>query len=459
MENILINFTADTTGLQPGIDGLVQLETVDKELATQVKQTAAAMQARDKALSTSAKAGKRDVEGLTTAFSNLGKVNAAGTYNKALNDLQKNLKGTTDEFKQLSLVMDVAKKKMAELKPNSPEWKQLNDQVKAGEQILRAFGDQEDKTAVKTKNLRTELRAMKEEIARRTVAGETGKDLDELITKAGNLDDVLKDVNQQISVTGSDTRNIEGFVQALGTGVQVVAGMQAAQALLGEENEEFEKVMVKLNALLLISNSIQAVQSALLKESAVSNLIINIQKKAGVLATELQTAAESKSIVVRYAAVAAQRVLNAVMAASPAGLLLTAIGALAAAVLYFTSSTDDAKVELEQYNREMERSIELSEGFTDTLKRQDEIRKANLKLRGASDQQIREQELQNLKRDLGIQLKLESDNQAAYDTMADRAREKRKKVREHQRRKQPQMIRYLRISMPSFKRGLNYKIN
>jgi len=397
MDNILINFTADPAGLQPGIDGLLQLETIDKELGAQVRKTAADMAKQDKALSDSAKAGKKDVEGLTAAFTNLGKSAVGGTYNKSLETLQKNLKGTKDEFKQLSLVMDVAKKKMAELKPNSAEWKQLNDQVKAGEQVLRVFGEQEEQTAVKTKSLRLELRQLKEEIAARTLAGETGPELDALIQKAGQFDDTLKDVNQQISRTGSDTRNIEGFVQLMGTGVQAIAGLQAAQALLGDENEDFNEALAKMNALLVISNSVQGIQTALQKESAAILLIENVQRKLSVISIQLETAAQGKGTIVRYAAAAAQRVLNAVMAANPIGIVLVALSALASLILVFTSNTKAAAVAQAGLNDALKEGGEFLDAEVSGIERANKRIIADMKVRGASDKELTDQEISNLK--------------------------------------------------------------
>ncbi len=396
MDNILINFTADAAGLQPGIDGLLQLETVDKELAASVKKTAAEMTKRDKAVSDSAKAGKKDIEGLATAFKNLDKSAVGGTYNKSLQTLMGNLKGTKDEFQQLNLVLEVAKKKLADLNPGTSEWKELNDLVGAGTEILKTFGEAEEKTSTQTKSLRSELRAMKEEIATRQVAGESGPAIDALIQKAGELDDALKDVAQQISQTGSDTRNIEGFVQIMATATQTIAGAQAAQALLGTENEQFEQALVKLNALMLLSNSLQAIQQSLQKESAAVLLIENAQRKISALATELQTAAESKNIVVRYAAAAAQRVLNAVMAANPIGIVIVALASLASLVLVFTSRVTDAARAQGKLNGALNEGGKLLEADLAGIDRANKRILSDMKARGVTDVELAKQEVSNI---------------------------------------------------------------
>ncbi|MEJ7739621.1 MAG: hypothetical protein WKF97_19525 [Chitinophagaceae bacterium] len=379
MDNILINFTADPSGLQPGIDGLEQIVFADKKVEEQFKKTTAEISKHDNVLAQGAKLAKKDIEGLMYAFGNLGKAAVGGISSKALDELRKNLKGTGDEFKQLNLVLDVAKKKLSTLSPNTAEWKQLNDLIRAGGQVLREFGDQEVVTAGKTKRLSAELREMKDQIARRVAAGESGADIDALIQKAGQLEDALKDVNGTISQTGSATRSIEGLVQIMGTGVQVTAGLQAAQQMLGDENEDLNKALAHMNALLVVSNSVQAIQTALQKESAADLVIENAQRRLAALNITLQSAAESNYVVIRYGAIAAQKALNAVLALSPVGVLLIALGALAAAVLFFTRNTEEAREELEGFNREMEAGIDINDRYTKALSTQGELRRANTK--------------------------------------------------------------------------------
>ncbi len=111
MDNILINFTAETSGLQPGIDGLVQLETVDKELATQVKQTAVEINKRDKLLSDGAKAGKKDVEALTGAMNNLSKVQIGSAFVSSLKSINNEMvKITAIRAGNIPFVDDAAKR-------------------------------------------------------------------------------------------------------------------------------------------------------------------------------------------------------------------------------------------------------------------------------------------------------------------------------------------------------------
>src|SRR5690606_32626395 len=70
--------------------------------------------------------------------------------------------------------------------------------------------------------------------------------------------------------------------------------------------------------------------------------ILALQNKAATLSISLNTAAESGNIIVKYAAIAAQKALNAVQAISPAGALALAIGVLFAAYQFLARDTDTA---------------------------------------------------------------------------------------------------------------------
>jgi hypothetical protein len=395
MENILINFTSDPSGLQPGIDGLVQMQVVDKELGDQIKKTSDEYAKQGKAGADGAKTTANELQKLTGYFQNLDKMIAGGVAGKSLKDLDKAVSGVSDQFKSLQTVIQASKAKLNDLKPDSQEWKNLNDQIKAAEIYLKQFGDTEDQQAEKTKSLKQQLRALKEEIAQKQLAGAPKQEIQDLLDKAGELDDALKDVSQQISRTGSDTRNIEGFINIVGTGTQVVAGLSAAQSLLGDQNKEFEQVLLRLNALMLLSNSIQAVQQILQKESSAIRAIENAQRTISVAITNLQAAAESRFIVVRYAAIIAQKALNLAMEANPAGIILAAMTALAGIVLYFTQNTKAAAAAQRELNDALSSAGPQLDAELAGLENANKKIVADAKARGASDDQITQININN----------------------------------------------------------------
>lgn len=369
MENILINLTSDASGLQPGIDGLVQMQVVDKGLGDQVKKTNEEFVKGNKTASDSITKTSASLDKMVNSFKGLDKSIVGGAYNKQLKELQKQIEGTSDEFKQLAIAVDFAKKKQAELKPNSPEWQELQQQIEGAQIILKVFGEEEEKSNQKTQSLRAQLRGLKEDIsaALEKTDGKVTPEIQEMIDKAGELDDKMKDINATVSTVGSDTKNLDGLISLASGGIGVFSAFQGAIALAGTEDEKLQQSLVKLNAAMALLQGLQQAQIVLQKESAASQLILNAQKKIAVVSTQLETAAESKNIVVRYAAVGAQKVLNAVMAANPGTILLATIGAIAGAFLIFSNNSKKAKVDLEDLNRAMEDSIRRGDELTETL--------------------------------------------------------------------------------------------
>src|SRR5690606_36784768 len=103
-----------------------------------------------------------------------------------------------------------------------------------------------------------------------------------------------------------------------------------------------QQALLKTNAALALLQGVQAATNALKKDSALMTAREVALQKIQIAQTQLATAAESRNIVVRYAAIAAQRALNAVMATNPYGLALLAIAALVTITASWTRNTREA---------------------------------------------------------------------------------------------------------------------
>jgi hypothetical protein len=400
MENILINFTADPSGLQPGIDGLVQLEVVDKEVAEQAKKTAAEMQKRDKAIADGTGKATTQIEKLASSFKGLDKSIVGGAYNKTLQQLQSEIAGTADEFKALSLAIEFSKKKLADLKPDSAEWKELNDQIQAGEQLLNAFGEGTEKVEGKAQSMKARLRELKAELQQLEDQGyDNTTEFQAMQVEAAKLEDQIGDTNARIAALASDTFAFDAVISGISGIAAGFSVAQGAAALFGQGEEEVQKALLKVNAAMAILQGLQQIQQVLQKQSAISIAIENAQRKIGVIQTNLQAASESRNIVVKYAAVAAQKVLNAVMSASPAGILLAAIGAIAGALVYFSRNTETAAQKQVKFNEQLKIQLDyldqldgkLREPFDDRIKSA-ERELSIAKARGDSQNSILEKE-------------------------------------------------------------------
>jgi len=96
---------------------------------------------------------------------------------------------------------------------------------------------------------------------------------------AGELNDTIGDVSEEVSRAGSDTKNLDktvGAVQAVGGAFQAVMGVQA---LFGSENEDLQKTLVKLNAVMAITTGAQQFFSeALKKDSLLYPIVTRLQQ-------------------------------------------------------------------------------------------------------------------------------------------------------------------------------------
>lgn len=346
MQNVIINFTADPSGLQPGIDGLVQMEVVDKELASQIKKTGQEMSKRDKEMSAGVSKSASQVEKLSTSFKGLSKNIVGGAYDKGLKQLQKEIESTSDEFKQLAIVVKAAKAQQDQLKPDSAEWRELQEQIAMAEIVLREFGEETEATQGKTQTMKSRLRELKTELQNLEDAGDEGSaTFQELAVEAAKLEDQIGDTNERIRAMASDTANIDAVVEGIGLMSSAFQAGMASQALFGEESEDVQKALLKLNAIMAITQSIQQVQNFLrgqsilrLKAEAVGNTIL-------AASTRLTGAAYSTLGLQVTATSTAFKVLRAAIITTGIGAVVVGVGFLISKINDWTSASSRAAEE------------------------------------------------------------------------------------------------------------------
>lgn len=142
----------------------------------------------------------------------------------------------------------------------------------------------------------------------------------EAIKRAAQLEKQIDTLNRRVADLGESGKVLK---TALDIGTGVVAGYNiaaGAAAFLGDENEELTQTLVKLQAAQSVLMGLQEVKILLDKNGAIAVL-------AQTVATKAQTAAT-------IAAQGPMVFMNAIMAANPVGLVVVAIGALIAALLF-----------------------------------------------------------------------------------------------------------------------------
>jgi hypothetical protein len=218
----------------------------------------------------------------------------------------------------------------------------------------------------------------------RALGPEFAASADQFIREAGRIKDSIGDARGEVAYFASDTRRLDAVLG----GVQAVAGafgaLQGATALLGIEDENLQKTMVKLQAAMAIVSGAQAIQNALQAESAV---MIGIQTAA----TKVQT------YVMGQATVAA-RVYSAALLATGAGAVLVAIGLAVSLFQNMSSEIDKAKKRLEQFQAVQERSLTLGQRQIKEEERKTELAISQAQAQGKSEAHILKIKEQSLER-------------------------------------------------------------
>lgn len=276
---------------------------------------------------------------------------------QAFEEQAKVVENLTTRMKELEAEMDKAEKagdtqKLAEkrkeheklteeLQKEKQSFVELNKEFGKGGGGMEAQGKSTQSLREKMRLLTQELteltlkyRSMSEAEQQSARGQEMLQKIERLTNEAGTLRDAMADVNRTVSGVASDTRNWDALGQGINVATSAFGGLVGAASLFGAKEEELQQLQTKLQASLAISNALSVIQNNLQKESALMMGIAQIQTKALAAATDIDTAAKGRNIVVTKAAAAAQAVLNAVAKANPYVLLATAIltvvGALAA---------------------------------------------------------------------------------------------------------------------------------
>jgi hypothetical protein len=392
MPDVIINFKAQVTGNEDVVNALVEQGKLEQSTADSVKKTNAAFSEQAKITQQDASA----IAKLNEQLKNIPKA-LAGVNAREMKQLGDQIKAGTLSVNAFETSIALARKQLAGLPKDSEAFAKLQDELKANivvnENLNKSF-----------KSTRAELRAMREAIFQLEDAGLDGtKAFENLSIEAGKLDDAAGDVQARIKTLASDTFKFDVALQATTALTAGFSIAQGAAALLGNESEELQKTLLKVNAAIAILNGLQQIQALTQKETALSIGLTVALQKISTLQTNLQSAAESRFIVVRYAAIAAQTVLNAVMAANPAGIIIFAIAALATAVLALTRDTEDASEAQKKYNLQLEVSLGLTREYTSAVAAAGEVIVAQLEAEGAAQADIRKARIDNLREQLRIQ--------------------------------------------------------
>lgn len=344
-ENVIIEFTSDTSGLQPAVDQLEKLGTIDKKAAEGFKAINDQLAKSPQKIQLTAEQFRKTGLTLDQLVAKV-KQGGAGVVNfdKKLEELEKQLKSTQKELGE-------ANKRIADLEKGGKKFNETGNTMKS------------------------RLREMTQRLAELKAAGRDNTEEFKTLTKeAGNLQDAINDARQEIRNAASDTSVFDGLISAAQGVTGAFAVGQGAIALFGDESEELQETLLKVNALMAILQGLQQVQNVLQKESAASRL-------ADVIAAKAQVAIQRIYTFVTGQATAATTAFKVALATTGIGLVVVAVLALVDA---FSSLTD----ETEEANKAIEANAALVEAYAEGVDAATEKIAANQKLIGVLESEI-----------------------------------------------------------------------
>lgn len=280
----------------------------------------------------------------------------------SLAPLQKALENVGKMMNDFASSIEKTDKKIADsIRTNVAEMNSSLSKVKESFINTEKAGDDAGKKG--TASLRQQLRQATMEAQRLAqTVGMSDPKFVEAAKRAAALKDEMGDVNNAIQAMNPDER-FKGVASALSGSVKVIAGMQGAMAAFGVESDNAAQVMAKLQGMMALSEGLNAMGS--MKDTL---------KILGTQATAFGTA------------------LKAAIGSTGIGLLIIAVGALAANWDKIMSVVSGVSKEQEKLHESLQKSIKSKQRELEMF----DAQKAQMLLAGKSEREILQARMQRI---------------------------------------------------------------
>ena len=282
----------------------------------------------------------------------------AAIHSNAIADLEKEyarlgeaagaafMKGTAkgdEEYRALTAKQQAIKDEIAQRKALLQEVANTADALQKEEQTLNENKTKVEQNAKAKGMLRTQVMNLKNSLAEMEQNGKRNTDeYRAMQAELGRLADAMADANTQAKIMSDDYQNMNTVLEVMGGISGAFSAAQGAVGLFAGENENLQKIMVKVQSLMAITIGLQQVAKTLNKDSYTQLVLVRKGK-------ELLTVAETKfATALGISNVAAK----ALMATLTLGLSV-AITAAIALISKFISKNREAKKAQEEFNNKV----------------------------------------------------------------------------------------------------------
>lgn len=269
-ENIIIDFQVRTDGLQVASKSVAALNTDAAKLEKTMAITGQTIQ----------KSFSKATIGDVAAAIATGTGNAK-SFIAALSKLKElNISGVAVDIDEVG---DEMVKLLSDVKLTDAQMQVLMEDTEGVARALASIesGDLQ-KTAQKAEVLTKEFTSAKQELRflKENMRNLKGEELAIAEKRAGELKDEIGDLNQKINRLASDTPALDNIGDAMQLGAAGFQIAEGAAALFGDESEELQKSLLKLNAVMALSNGISDIGRQLTEKGTLANKAATIAQAA-----------------------------------------------------------------------------------------------------------------------------------------------------------------------------------
>lgn len=223
------------------------------------------------------------------------------------------MSGNDKEFRNVSQQRKQIEAEIRLRKQLVAEAGKASDALAAEERAMKQNEEAARKNEATHASLRTQLRQCREALVEMEMAGQRGtKEYAEMQAEAARLTDAWADAQAQANILAHDQAGMQGLISGLSGVSGAFSAAQGAVALFAGENEDLQKIMLKVQSLMSITVGLQQVQQTLNKDSAFTLVTLNKAKQwwnnilaAGTTATTADTAAQVANTAAQTASTAA----------------------------------------------------------------------------------------------------------------------------------------------------------
>ena len=288
LENSYNDLTAKINAIEPGEAQnvlMTQANAVKQELDSERKGLVALMNELNNLQGVASNASM----GLTNIRSTLGQIGAAceeheqeisrlsaeyDRVSRAASDAF--MSGRDDDYRALQDRADAIKGEVTVRKQLLNELREQSDALEAEAQKIEKAAQEAENAAQSHVSFRTRLREVREELMQLELAGDTSSErYKELQAQMGELSEAMDAVTTQQNMLKRGERMWDGLLSGLSGVSGAFSAAQGAVALFSGENENLQKIMLKVQSLMAITIGLKEVQLALDKDEAFQLVTIN----------------------------------------------------------------------------------------------------------------------------------------------------------------------------------------